>query len=412
VNTQRAGQFVQHNLDWVNNRTYRWMLRYSGQGAGTMTVFDGARRLFSKTWNVTGKPLRTGNALRFHVKASSGIPPGNLIAVSVTNINGTAVSGTLQTDGSGNFSQAQAFFSGTTLAQGFIVEGTVTLTFTGRYPPQGSRLNFLVNAGNVDCTQAGAPTTEIAYIQADHLNTPRTVTDSQQQLIWKWDQHDPFGANVPNQDPDGDGKTYTLNLRFPGQYFDAETGLNYNYYRDYDAHTGRYIQADPIGLRGGANVYAYGGGTPSVYVDALGLGKHHPIPKKLYENVGLPPETKKVFADFTTGEAGPVHEGYSAAQKAANEAVITRFYEWTGARGINPTEMTPVQAEEFKKNIVTNPPEATKKYFDEITRWQKKNRIPTTWRTWPKTGIWSIFMPSVWHLCQQDPSHEACACEE
>jgi len=88
-------------------------------------------------------------------------------------------------------------------------------------------------------------------------------------VIWRWDST-PFGDSAPNEDPDGDGSTLTLNLRFPGQYYDAESELSYNYYRDYDPATGRYVESDPIGLAAGSITYAYVKSNSVRYVDPTG----------------------------------------------------------------------------------------------------------------------------------------------
>ncbi|WP_375136032.1 RHS repeat-associated core domain-containing protein [Nitrosomonas oligotropha] len=62
-----------------------------------------------------------------------------------------------------------------------------------------------------------------------------------------------------------------MNLRFPGQYFDKETNLHYNYFRDYDPRIGRYLESDPIGLMGGLKTFGYGELNPLSNIDAEGL---------------------------------------------------------------------------------------------------------------------------------------------
>ena len=110
----------------------------------------------------------------------------------------------------------------------------------------------------------------VFYVHTDHLNTPRKVTrPSDNQARWTW-EGDPFGTELPNEDPASLG-AFAYNLRFPGQLYEAHTGLNYNYFRDYDAVTGRYIQSDPIGLDGGMNTYGYAHQNPLSYFDSYGL---------------------------------------------------------------------------------------------------------------------------------------------
>ena len=109
-----------------------------------------------------------------------------------------------------------------------------------------------------------------SYIHTDHLNAPRAIVNAAGVTVWRWDS-EPFGKDYPNEDPDGNGVKVIYNLRFPGQYYDSETGLHYNYFRDYSPNLGRYIQSDPIGLAGGLNTYGYVGGNPVSGVDPRGL---------------------------------------------------------------------------------------------------------------------------------------------
>ena len=113
---------------------------------------------------------------------------------------------------------------------------------------------------------------DVLYVHTDHLNTPRLATNEQGTTVWRnLPTNEPFGNSPVEEDPDGDSTTTTLNPRFPGQYADKETNTHYNYFRDYDPSTGRYVQSDPIGLMGGVNTYSYVGNSPLHHTDELGL---------------------------------------------------------------------------------------------------------------------------------------------
>lgn len=126
----------------------------------------------------------------------------------------------------------------------------------------------------------GSGGVNVFYVHTDHLNTPRKITrPSDNAIVWRWDS-DPFGSTSANEDPDGDTQVFAFSLRFPGQYYDSETGLYYNYFRDYDPQTGRYVQSDPIGLDGGINTYAYALNNPLLNIDPTGQ-ESIPLPRPI-----------------------------------------------------------------------------------------------------------------------------------
>ena len=107
----------------------------------------------------------------------------------------------------------------------------------------------------------------VTYLHTDHLMTNRLATDDAQQVIWRWE-----GEAFGNTEAQVLGAT-TINLRFPGQYFDQETDLHYNFFRYFDPAMGRYITSDRIGLQGGLSTYVYVGDNPLNRIDDLGLEK-------------------------------------------------------------------------------------------------------------------------------------------
>lgn len=114
---------------------------------------------------------------------------------------------------------------------------------------------------------------KLYYIEADALGTPRVVIDPVRNVaVWNWNlANEAFGDSAPNEDPDADDIAFVFDMRMPGQRWDSVSGTSYNYFRDYDSSIGRYVQSDPIGLRGGIGTYSYVGAKPLMLSDRFGL---------------------------------------------------------------------------------------------------------------------------------------------
>jgi len=148
--------------------------------------------------------------------------------------------------------------------KGFLLKGSIQLRSSGDLGvarlvdktggPADKKTKYRLNGGRVP---------DEYYYHTDHLGTPQVMTDRDQAVVWQA-SYDPFGqASLSTEVIDND-------LRLPGQYFDAESGLFYNWFRYYDPAIGKYITSDPIGLGGGLNTYGYVAGNPIRFVDPTG----------------------------------------------------------------------------------------------------------------------------------------------
>jgi RHS repeat-associated protein len=262
VQKSTGGMVGSYTLNASGDRTSKTV----GTGAPTAYAYlSGSHRLGSvgtTTYAYDAGGNRTGLSVSGVVKGTYTYDDRGLMTGYLTS-GGTASTYQYNADG-----LRVSKKTGTTTAT-YIYDGTTLLTETGL---QGQRDYIYMDGdlvGVVTKVSGGAGT--VAYVETDGLGSPRAVLDSKATLVWSWAwTGNPYGETAPNTAPSG-GSPYILNLRYPGQYADAESGLNYNIHRYYDPTIGRFTQADPMGMRAGPNLYAYVGNNPYSFSDPYGL---------------------------------------------------------------------------------------------------------------------------------------------
>ncbi len=175
-------------------------------------------------------------------------------------------------------------------------------------------------------------------VHTDHLETPRLLTDPDGTVVWRARQHG-FGSAELDA-----GNSVSFNIRFPGQYFDGESGLHYNRFRYYDPGLGRFLNRDPIGQLGGVNTYAYALNDPVGSFDPNGLAAFKgitsepvyvhkndadPFPSSPHGHVGHPKSTTKL--DANTGE---FYKNGQKTGKKLSKKKLAKFRQMLQARGL------------------------------------------------------------------------------
>ncbi|MFT3664269.1 RHS repeat-associated core domain-containing protein [Piscinibacter sp.] len=264
-------------LTGITTASASWSIGYDANGNRTGLTLNGTTSAYT-TASTSNRLTGTTNPARSFGYDNAGNTVSDTYTASY-NLAGRMATllkaGTTTTYSVDGFGRRVRKFDNTGAASTVLFVYDQQGQLLGEYNSSGTAIREYVWLGNVpvavftpDPANAANPPL-VYYIHTDHLATPRIVLNTAGQQRWSW-LAEPFGTSAPNANPQSLG-TFTFNLRHPGQYADAESGLFYNYFRDYDASTGRYAQSDPIGLVGDINTYAYVGGNPVSFVDPPGL---------------------------------------------------------------------------------------------------------------------------------------------
>ena len=242
----------------------------------------------------------------------TGVITGTATTALTSDVNGNTVTENARTYGYDMLNQVTGVWDGTTQVAQYVFNGVGQRV---KKVASGTRIVHYDSYGHIIAETNGAgqmladyiylgdqllatvrPGEAVAYYHNDHLGTPQVLTDSTGYVVWK-------GAYAPFGKVQISVATIENNFRFPGQYYDSETGHSYNYHRTYNPEIGRYNTADPIGLRGGINPYAYVAGNPINKIDLWGLQvvipvPPPPIPFPGYKPVKVPEEVRDLLNKF------------------------------------------------------------------------------------------------------------------
>ena len=228
------------------------------------------------------------------------------------------------------------------------------------------------------------------YFVNDHLGTPVKVVNQAGIVVWG-------GTTLPFGAVEGESRVFDNRFRFAGQYYDAETGLHYNYHRYYDPVTGRYLTLDPIGLDGGINLYAYVSGNPVNAIDPLGLMSDGEM---ILHGIGWvlavaepTPFGESAMMAVTAARAGVAAANIALQVEKLNEELEKKYAGYQEGKPCPPEGFEPYGPPE-------SDPEIKSETFPEFVRWKHGSFKKNQWRYImqkfrnPKTG--KLFKQHYW----------------